>query len=149
LDANGACVWDKQYKADTRFSGIYGHVGLALAVNASDHIIVTGGFEGTVDFGVGPGIPDVGGKDLFLLDLDPSGKAMWAQRYGDSNFQSSTTIATDAAGDIWIGGAYSISVQLGDLPKQIDPNADGTKNLAFFAKLAIDPNDPTAPAKPV
>jgi hypothetical protein len=148
LDPNGNCVWDKQYVMDTRFSGIYSRTGLAVTVDPADNIILTGGFDGLADFGFTQ-LADAGGKDVFLLKLDPSGNGLWAQVYGDSNYQMASAVTTDPSGDIWLGGWYNGSVTLGDLPKQVDQTADNQNRKAFIAKLTVDSTKPTEPAKPV
>ena len=61
--AAGAPLWSKS------FGGTLNDVGTAVALDGSGNVVVTGYFQGTVDFGSGP-LPAASG-DAFLLNLGP------------------------------------------------------------------------------
>jgi hypothetical protein len=76
-----------------------------VAVDRSGNVFYTGTFQGTIDFGGGP-LTAVGmSSDIYLAKYDPTGKYLWASRFGDMQVQQSTGIAVDAQGDATITGA--------------------------------------------
>ncbi|WP_437656974.1 reverse transcriptase domain-containing protein [Sorangium sp. So ce1182] len=77
----------------------------AVAADAEGNLYVTGWFTGTVDFGAGP-LVCAGGRDVFLLKLDPAGRAIWSKRFGSKYGEWSKAIAVDASGNILLGGDY-------------------------------------------
>lgn len=64
LAPNGNHVWSGDYG-----NGDYAHAA-AVAVDGSGNAIVTGYFQGSIDFGGGP-LTSAGGKDLFVAKLAP------------------------------------------------------------------------------
>ncbi|WP_437553666.1 hypothetical protein WME97_19070 [Sorangium sp. So ce367] len=91
----------------------------ALAVDADGNILVTGGFDGTVDFGGGP-LVGTGNIDAFVLKLDPVGNHLWSRRFGDLSSvveaQVGLAIAADASGNIAIEGRFGGTTDLGGGP---------------------------------
>ncbi|MGK4006178.1 hypothetical protein WMF31_26400 [Sorangium sp. So ce1036] len=91
----------------------------ALAVDAHGNILVTGVFDGTVDFGGGP-LVSTGYKDAFVLKLDPLGNHLWSRRFGDVSavpgLQSGVAIAADASGNILVGGLFDGTTDFGGGP---------------------------------
>ncbi|WP_437321070.1 hypothetical protein [Sorangium sp. So ce385] len=92
---------------------------VGLAVDARGNILITGAFEGTVDFGGGP-LVSAGYKDAFVLKLDPHGRHLWSRRFGDLStvpeLQAGLAIATDAAGNILVGGHFGETTDFGGGP---------------------------------
>ena len=86
--------------------------GQSVAVDSGCHIVVSGSFGGEMDFG-GVSISGVD-EDLFVARFDPSGKPLWAQRFGTEPFQGSAFTAVDAKGNIALGGTYNGTLQVGD-----------------------------------
>ena len=63
-DAAGNHLWSK------RFGGPSGGYGYSVTVDSANHVFVTGGFVGTVDFG-GGGLTSAGQSDIFVAKLLP------------------------------------------------------------------------------
>ena len=61
---SGSHLWSE------RFGGPSHDEGMGIAVDGSGHVMVTGSFMGTADFG-GQSLISVGAYDVFLLRLDP------------------------------------------------------------------------------
>ncbi|MBK7985962.1 MAG: SBBP repeat-containing protein [Ignavibacteria bacterium] len=79
LDANGNFLWAKS------FGGIEMDRGYSIAIDAEGNVYTTGYFIDTVDFDPGTGVTNlsaVGGKDIFILKLDPNGNFVWAKSFG-------------------------------------------------------------------
>jgi hypothetical protein len=92
--------------------GAAGEYANDVAVDKGGNIFITGAFTGTVDFGGGP-LTSAGDSDIFLLKLDPTGKHVWSKRYGGPDQQSSSGVAVDGAGNVYITGYYLGSVTFG------------------------------------
>jgi FlgD Ig-like domain len=86
----------------------------AVAFDASDNVVITGGFSGTVDFGGGPltatGTPF---SDIFLAKLDADGNHLWSERFGDAALDVAKTVALDPWDNILLSGRFRGSTDFG------------------------------------
>src|SRR5262245_60432354 len=79
LDSSGNFLWAES-TGSTGFEWAFG-----ISTDSSANVYVTGGFENTVDFDMGPGtynLTSAGGRDAYALKLDTNGSFIWAQRAG-------------------------------------------------------------------
>ncbi|WP_438017697.1 hypothetical protein WMF18_00740 [Sorangium sp. So ce315] len=114
----------------------------SIASDAAGNYYVIGSFEGTVDFGAGP-LTSAGGRDVFLLKLDPSGALIWSRRFGTVHREVGDAVTVDGNGDVLLAGRYD--GDLWDLPTGLDfggcslpgPADNGTTQM-FLAKLDAD-----------
>jgi len=127
LGPGGEPRWSK------RFGDATDQVGMAIAVDATGNVLVTGHFAGTVDFG-GGGLASAGSDDVFVMKLDPDGHHVWSRRFGDSAGQYGASIAVDGAGYVLAAGYFVGAIDLGAGPVPSAGNTD-----AFVVKL--DPAD--------
>lgn len=108
LTAGGTYTWAHRFgdSNDQRAAGV--------AVGLSGKVLITGAMTGQADFGAGP-LASAGGQDIFVakLDADQHGGCVWAKRFGDADAQWGTAITTNAAGDVFIAGAFHGSVDFG------------------------------------
>ncbi|MEZ6117620.1 MAG: hypothetical protein R3C28_13740 [Pirellulaceae bacterium] len=98
-----------------------------LALDDSDNVIVTGNFNGTVDFA--PSMTDplgldtltsAGGYDGFILKLDANGEFQWVRQMMGDDFDRVFSVDVDRANDIYIGTqSYSSTVTYDGLPPQM------------------------------
>lgn len=124
LSSSGSPIWTK------RFGDAAEERVLSVATDASDNIILTGYFQGTLDFGDGP-LVSQGGKDIFVVKLKPSGEVLWSQSFGDAAFeQRGVSAGADEAGNVIVAGRFEGTVDFGGGPLV----CDGTSN-AFVTKL--------------
>ncbi len=94
---------------------------LTAAIDPLGNIIV-GGFTG----GQLGEVPNAGGIDAFVAKYDSSGEQLWIRQFGSEAFEQLSTLATDAIGNVYVGGFTQ--GQLGEEP------SDGG-NDAFLAKF--------------
>lgn len=87
---------------------------MGIAVDSSGNIIIAGYFAGTADFD--PSASDYnltsqGGNDIFLAKYDSAGNFLWAIDIG-GQFEDFTYAdpVVDAAGNIFIGGQFGLTV---------------------------------------
>ena len=53
-----------------------------IATDGTGNVVVTGKFQGNVDFG-GGALTSEGGSDIFVAKFDAYGNHLWSQRFGD------------------------------------------------------------------
>ncbi len=106
FDPAGNPVWSQ------RFGGANDQSGESVATDAAGNAVVTGAFTGIADFGGGP-LTGMGDDDIFVAKLDATGNHLWSKRFGDADYQVAKSVATDAAGNVVLGGYFFGAVDLG------------------------------------
>ncbi|MFO0479441.1 MAG: SBBP repeat-containing protein, partial [Bacteroidota bacterium] len=99
------------------WSTFYGGSGsdqaYGVEVDVNDNIIVTGATTSTNFPTTAVGVPTAAsynqaapsaGTDAFILKFDTNGNRLWASCYGGTSTDRGTSVACDAAGNIFIGG---------------------------------------------
>jgi hypothetical protein len=86
--------------------------GQSVAIDASGHVVVSGGFSGTVNFG-GAGLVSAGGNDVFLAKYSSSGAHQWSQRSGSIGNDYGCAVALDASGAPVLSGRFEGTVNFG------------------------------------
>ncbi|APR86953.1 Hypothetical protein A7982_12302 [Minicystis rosea] len=132
LDQHGNHLWSK----GLTYSGVpFASSGNCMALDASDNVLVAGGFSGTVDLGGGPivsaHLPNSGKVDAFLLKLDPEGNHLWSRGYGCDSYCAASGVAVDELGNAFLTGWFEGTIDLGGGPL----TSAGGKDV-FVAKLA-------------
>ncbi|KAF0132074.1 MAG: hypothetical protein FD155_598 [Bacteroidetes bacterium] len=83
--------------------------GTYITSDAAGNVYTTGYFEGTVDFDPSAGILNltaVGGSDIYLLKLDPSGNLNWAKSIGGLTTDNCKSIAFDTLANVYLTGTF-------------------------------------------
>jgi hypothetical protein len=127
---DGSHLWSKSF-GDTGMDE-----GLAVAVDGSGDVLVTGLFEGTVDFGGGPLTSGGGGFsiDIFLAKFSGvDGSHLWSKRFGGGGFESGVAIAVDASANVLVMGFFLATVDFGGGPLT---HAGGFSVDIFLAKFS-------------
>jgi hypothetical protein len=81
----------------------------SVAVDGSGNVIVTGWFNGTVDFNPGSGtnnLTSVGGSDAFVAKYSSTGAYSWAFRVGSTLGDQGMAIAVDGSGNVVVTGEF-------------------------------------------
>lgn len=89
-----------------------------MAVDASNNVMITGFFQGGMDFDPGAGtaiIPFAGGigstGDGYIAKYNSAGGYMWAKDLGGTSpFDYSEGLAVDEAGNIYVGGTFNTAM---------------------------------------
>lgn len=84
----------------------------SVAVDSSSNVLVTGFFDGTVDFGGGP-LTSAGGLDIFLAKFDPWGYLLWSKRFGDLDGQQASLVTADIYGNVLLAGSLNGTMDFG------------------------------------
>lgn len=106
FDKAGELKWAK------RFGESSVDAGVAVAVDATGNVYLTGIVDGNTDFGGGPRI-STGGQDYFVAKFDPNGAHVWSQIYGSSSFDDVSDIAVDGSGNVFVTGSFQSVATLG------------------------------------
>ena len=82
--------------------------GVAVAIDSTGNIYVTGTFSGDVDFDPGPGEEWHNGYNgsAFLSKFDSSGEFIWARNWGSEGGILGREVAVDSLDNIYITGEY-------------------------------------------
>lgn len=129
FDLTGNHLWSK------RFGDADSQDVMDVAVDASGNVVITGYFEGAIDFGDGfiQGGDDSMSGDLFVAKFDANGSLIWSGGYGDPMFpQRSWGAAIDGSGDVVVVGGFRGT--LGPLTA-MEPEGYGDSFLIKFASL--------------
>jgi hypothetical protein len=141
-DCDGSAACNGAFRWAKRYADVAAQVSKAIAVDAVGNIIVVGRVTGTVDFGGGaiPPAMDSDGKDVdaFVLKLDPKGKLLWAQRFGDKTIQEVNGVGVDAAGNIVVAGNLQGTVNVGGMVLSPAPDSIAPDHDVFALKLDPD-----------
>ena len=142
LDASGNFVWAKHMvDGNTSGFGFSYSKGLAITVDASEGVYITGVFSGTVDFDPGPGTANltsvsVGEDDAFVMKLSSAGSFEWVKQIGATKAVEARSIAVDEEGNVCTTGHFNGEADF-------DPGVDKFFLLAesFSAYIQkLDPN---------
>jgi cysteine-rich repeat protein len=85
----------------------------AIAIDSSNHVILTGAFQQTVNFGGGP-LTSAGSGDIFIATYQgANGTHLWSQRYGGPNDERSKGVAVDGNDNVIVTGSFIGPVSFG------------------------------------
>jgi len=104
FDTAGVRQWATYYggpKADRPYACATDHLGNIYFTGITDSITNHSGISTMGSHQVNPG---GGTKDAFLVKLNGSGVRQWGTFYGGSNTDEGRACATDASGNVYIGG---------------------------------------------
>jgi hypothetical protein len=133
--ADESCDGNPQCTGGYRWVHTFGSPGQdtarAVATDSLGNVIVVGVAAGPIDFGQGT-ITPTGGKDAFVIKLDPDGKVLWAKMFGSAADDAAYAVGVDPAQNILIGGSGgAIDFGFGPLKNMGGPDV-------FVAKLHPD-----------
>lgn len=108
--------------------------GLDIALDADGNVLLTGYYDGEINFG--NGVLTSTGQSRFVIKRASDGMLAWAKGFPAATSLSSTSIgggvAADSAGNVLLTGHFSGTTNLGGA----DLTAEGTD--VYVAKLAAD-----------
>jgi hypothetical protein len=102
-----AAIWGRSF-GDSHAS----QAALAMAVEPSGYVTVTGTTAGDVDFG--QGVLSSSQRSVFLVQLDDEGTSRWSAIYGaPSSVHSGLAIAAASDGTLSVAGQFANSIDFG------------------------------------
>jgi hypothetical protein len=125
-DPNGDYLWGH------RFGNSNYQTPQSITIDHTDNIIISGYFWDDMVVGAVT-LDHGGGSDVFVIKITPSGQIAWGWAYSGSNTEWASGVASDDSGNLFIGGWFKGTLQLGQEVLQ----AIGWRD-AYIAKL--EPN---------
>jgi hypothetical protein len=113
----------------TRFGGVNPDYARAVAVDASNNMVLAGEFTASTLIG-GTTHTSVGANDISLLKVNSAGTLQWSKCFGGTSSDSVYGLATDVDGNILLTGDFSGSITFGNTTLTSSGGRD-----AFVAKL--------------
>lgn len=106
FDSSGQHLWSHRYgDSDAQYVQ-------HITTDNSGQVILVGSFSGTVDFGGGV-LASAGQTDIYIAKFDTDGNHIWSHRFGDSSEQNAVYAETDYAGNIFVTGWMTGTVDFG------------------------------------
>jgi hypothetical protein len=107
LSADGAYEWDKAY------GDVADDAGQSVVFDAGGDVLVTGGFQGAINFG-GGALTSLVSYDMFLLKLTAASAYAWSRNFGDTTSQYGASLARDpVTGSILAAASVSGTIDFG------------------------------------
>lgn len=113
LDPHGNAVWARSF-GDVPKAPVGDQLAFGVAVDGSGDSYVCGSF--TNSLAASTMLQSVGGKDAFVLRLDPTGKLLWTVPVAGPGDQVALGISSDARGDSVVEGAFEDTLTIGNSP---------------------------------
>jgi hypothetical protein len=134
-DASGTFRWS------ATAGGVNNDIAYDLEIDPSGNVLVTGYYNGAVDFGMGP-LPVGGAEDIFVAKYNgSSGALMWARGFGGTGaFDTGHGVTVDGSGRVYAVGDLGGAADFGG-------GAIGAAGGGFI--LALDPAGTYGWAKPM
>jgi hypothetical protein len=99
--------------SSTKFGDASAQYAFDLVVDDSDNVIITGYFQGGVNFG-GALLTSAGANDIYVAKFNSALVAQWSARYGDAaGSQFGQGVDADAAGNVYLCGYFGGTVNFG------------------------------------
>jgi len=140
FDGNGNHEWSKSFgdaegDSDSLFYTPYGDAANGVATDGSGNVVVTGTFDGMVDFG-GGALLEMDSVNVFVLELDGDGNHVWSKTVSSCGYTIGRSIAASAGGDVFVAGGFECGADFGGGPIF----ASDFDEDAFIVKLDPDGN---------
>jgi hypothetical protein len=105
---DGVHLWSKLL-GGTNFDG-----GFRVGSDATGNVLVSGHFDGSVDFGGGLLVsPVLGLLGAFVAKLDQNGAHLWSMSFDGTGVQEARAMAVEANGNVLLAGAFSGTLEIG------------------------------------
>lgn len=124
VDVSGYTLWAQRFGGATTAA-----VANGVAIDSAQNIVIAGGYWGGVM--TTPALPSPAGTNCYVIKLNSVGGLVWAKNFGSySGGMQCISVATDAAGNIGVGGNYG-----GSPTNPVLPQFGSSENNTFGLKL--------------
>lgn len=126
-ESDGSLRW-----ADA-LTGTGSEQGRGVEVDVDGNVVLVGEFDADIDID-GRRFVSRGGADAYVTRWSADGELLWAHHYGGAELDSARAVDTDGDGDIYFGGRYAGTLDLGG----ITLTSSGGSQDVFLAKARPD-----------
>ena len=142
LDSNGNLVWFSHF--ETILRGGYNY-SQAMTLDGKNHLLISGIFQGIIDFDPGPGIDTISSpkyknqysEATYICKYDLNGNHIWAKRIGALYGHCGViTMNSDTLSNVYLGGSFWGKVDFDpDTGTFIGEATPGASSSGFLTKL--------------
>ncbi|HVX63968.1 MAG TPA: SBBP repeat-containing protein, partial [Pirellulales bacterium] len=128
LGATGGYDWGSVLHNVSGASPFGGVNAMGIAVDGRGNVYTTGNFQGIADFDPGAGTDNrtsAGGVDAYVSTLDSQGHYAWTAVAGENGSDFGWGIAATAAGNIYVAGSFSNTIDFDPGPNVKNVAAQG------------------------
>jgi hypothetical protein len=94
------------------FGAPFHDFAVSTAVDSAGNAVVTGAFEGSIDFGGGD-LKSGRKKDIFVVKLAPDGSHLWSKSFASADDDLGSAVAVDRRGNVFFTGWFWQDVNFG------------------------------------
>lgn len=137
MSASGNLIWAK------KIGGSGAEKGLAIKVDPSGNVYLSGWFTATADFDPGLGISNLssnGNTDIFIAKYNGTGDFLWAHSFGDIGLDVACSLDLDNLGNIYSTGIYMATVDFDPGPASFSITSRDSSEDVFVLKLSNSGN---------
>lgn len=122
--------------------GLLDETAMASAADPSGNYFVTGNFQDSMDIDPGAGVSlltttnDPFLNDIFLAKYDATGALLWGFGLGSNKNDEGWDVATDAAGNVYLGGEFTHTVDFDPGPGTTALSSSFSGGQMFVAKYS-------------
>jgi hypothetical protein len=135
-DVSGNYVWAN------RIGGTSGDRAASLVLDGSGNVLLTGYFDGTVDFDPGAGtanLTSAGTDEIFFAKYDVSGNYVWVKSIAGPGFDQGVSLALDGSGNVLLTGFFNGTADFDPGAGAINLTSVGSNDI-FLAKYDASGN---------
>ena len=105
----GRIIWANSY-GSTKYDVVH-----SIGADSENNIVVTGFFQGSINFGKGVGkLKSQGKSDIFIAKFNSDGNYLWAQSYGGSQSDYGRGLVLDKQNNIYLTGYFQKEITFGE-----------------------------------
>jgi hypothetical protein len=130
-DPDGNLIWAASFGSESF------EYGTGITSDSQGNVYVTGVFDSDTDFDPGAGttvLSSNGQQDIFLVKFDASGNFGWARNVGGGEYDESTSVGVDGAGNVYLSGYFNATADFNPGPGTFEMTGSGM-NDNFVAKF--------------
>mgnify|MGYP003672612551 FL=1 len=131
LDSLGNFLWVRQFRSTGE---VYGH---EITIDNAGNILITGYFNGTVDFDPGiltSNLTTSGSFDVFVVKLSNLGNLIWAKKFGGNSDDRSAGVDVDESGNVYTTGFFGGTADFNTGTSSFNLSSSGGLDI-FISKL--------------
>lgn len=126
--------FDGNHVFSARYGDASAQMGLDVALERFGGVVMTGQFQGSIDFG-GGALTSAGANDIFVARFGGAGSYQYGKRFGDVGDDAGNSVSVDAGFNAYITGIVTTSADFGGGALVSAGSSD-----AFLVKLDISGN---------